>query len=143
MPLSYQGALIENFWFKFENGKIVEAHAEKGEELLNSILDTDEGARYLGECALVPYDSPIRNSGILFYNTLFDENAACHLAFGEGFSSCVRDYEKYTLEEIREFGINNSIVHVDFMIGTNDLSITAKTADGKEVAIFTNGNWAF
>lgn len=143
MPLSYQGALIENFWFRFENGKIVEAHAEKGEELLNSILDTDEGARYLGECALVPYDSPIRNSGILFYNTLFDENAACHLAFGEGFSSCVKDYEKYTLEEIRELGINNSIVHVDFMIGTKDLSITAKTADGKEVAIFKEGNWAF
>ncbi len=143
MPLSYQGALIENFWFKLEGGKIVEAHAEKGEELLNSVLDTDEGARYLGECALVPYDSPIRNSGILFYNTLFDENAACHLAFGEGFSSCVKDYEKYTLEEIREMGINNSIVHVDFMIGTKDLSITAKTADGKEVQIFKDGNWAF
>lgn len=143
MPLSYQGALIENFWFKFENGKIVEAHAEKGEELLNSILDTDEGARYLGECALVPYDSPIRNSGILFYNTLFDENAACHLAFGEGFSACVKDFEKYTLEEIREMGINNSIVHVDFMIGTKDLCITAKTADGKEVQIFEDGNWAF
>ncbi len=143
MPLSYQGALIENFWFKLQDGKIVDAHAEKGEELLNSILDTDEGARYLGECALVPYDSPIRNSGILFYNTLFDENAACHLAFGEGFSSCVKDYEKYTLEEIREMGINNSIVHVDFMIGTKDLSITAKTADGKEVQIFKDGNWAF
>lgn len=143
MPLSYQGALIENFRFRLEGGKIVEAHAEKGEELLNSILDTDEGARYLGECALVPYDSPIRNSGILFYNTLFDENAACHLAFGEGFSSCVNDYEKYTLEEIREMGINNSIVHVDFMIGTKDLSITAKTSDGKEVQIFKDGNWAF
>ncbi len=143
MPLSYQGALIENFWFRFEGGKIVEAHAQKGEELLNSILDTDEGARYLGECALVPYDSPIRNSGILFYNTLFDENAACHLAFGEGFSACVHDYEKYTLEEIREMGINNSIVHVDFMIGTKDLCITAKTEDGREVPIFRDGNWAF
>ncbi len=143
MPLSYQGALIENFWFRFENGKIVEAHAEKGEELLNSILDTDEGARYLGECALVPYDSPIRNSGILFYNTLFDENASCHLAFGEGYTSCVQDYEKYTLDEIHEMGVNNSIVHVDFMIGTADLSITAKTADGKEIPVFRNGNWAF
>ncbi len=143
MPLSYQGALIENFYFVIKDGKITEAHAEKGEELLNSILDTDEGARYLGECALVPYDSPIRNSGILFYNTLFDENAACHLAFGEGFSSCVKDYEKYTLDEIREMGINNSIVHVDFMIGTADLSITAKTASGKEIAIFKDGNWAF
>ena len=143
MPLSYQGALIENFHFVFKEGKIVEAHAEKGEELLNSILDTDEGARYLGECALVPYDSPIRNSGILFYNTLFDENAACHLAFGEGFSSCVKDYEKYSLEEIRAMGINNSIVHVDFMIGTADLSITAKTFDGKEIPVFKDGNWAF
>ena len=143
MPLSYQGALIENFRFRFENGKIVEAHVEKGEELLNSILDTDEGARYLGECALVPYDSPIRNSGILFYNTLFDENAACHLALGEGFSSCVKDYEKYTLEEIHKMGINDSIVHVDFMIGTEDLCITAKTSDGKEIPVFTKGNWAF
>ena len=143
MPLSYQGALIENFYFVLKEGKIVEAHAEKGEELLNSILDTDEGARYLGECALVPYDSPIRNSGILFYNTLFDENASCHIAFGEGYSSCVQDYEKYTLNEIREMGVNSSIVHVDFMIGTADLSITAKTEDGKEIPIFKDGNWAF
>jgi len=143
MPLSYQGALIEDFYFVLKDGKIVEAHAKKGEDVLNSILDTDEGARYLGECALVPYDSPIRNSGILFYNTLFDENAACHIAFGEGYSSCVKDYEKYTLEEIREMGVNNSIVHVDFMIGTEDLSIIAKTAKGEEIPIFTNGNWAF
>ena len=143
MPLSYQGALIENFWFKVEGGKITEAHAEKGEELLNSILDTDEGARYFGECALVPYDSPIRNTGILFYNTLFDENAACHIAFGEGYSSCIEGFENRSLEEMREMGLNDSIVHVDFMIGTKDLSITAKTADGKEVAIFRDGNWAF
>ncbi len=143
MPLSYQGSLIENFWFRLEGGKIVEAHAEKGEELLNSILDTDEGARYLGECALVPYDSPIRNSGILFYNTLFDENAACHFAFGEGYTSCIEGFENRTLEEMREMGLNDSLVHVDFMIGTADLSITAKTADGKDVPIFTNGNWAF
>ncbi len=143
LPLSCQGSLIENFWFRFENGKIVEAHAEKGEELLISILDTDEGARYLGECALVPYDSPIRNSGILFYNTLFDENAACHFAFGEGFSGCIKDHENYTLEEMRNMGLNNSLVHVDFMIGTEDLSITATTFDGKEVPIFKDGNWAF
>ncbi len=143
LPLSCQGALIENFWFRFEGGKIVEAHAEKGEELLISILDTDDGARYLGECALVPYDSPIRNSGILFYNTLFDENAACHLAFGEGFSGCIKDHDKYTLEEMRNMGLNNSLVHVDFMIGTKDLSITATTFDGKEVPIFKDGNWAF
>lgn len=143
MPLSYQGALIENFWFRVEGGKIVEAHAEKGEELLNSILDTDEGARYFGECALVPFDSPIRNTGILFYNTLFDENAACHIAFGEGYSSCIEGFENRSLEEMREMGLNDSIVHVDFMIGTEDLSITATTFDGKKVKIFENGNWAF
>ncbi len=143
MPLSLQGSLVENFWFRLEQGKIVEAHAEKGEELLNEVLDTDEGARYLGECALVPFDSPIRNSGILFYNTLFDENAACHLAFGEGFSSCFDGFENLTLDEIHEKGINDSIVHVDFMIGTEDLNITAKTYDGKEIEIFKNGNWAF
>lgn len=143
MPLSLQGSLVENFWMRLENGKIVEAHAERNEELLNEVLDTDEGARYLGECALVPYDSPIRNSGILFYNTLFDENAACHLAFGEGFSCCFEGFENLSLEEIHARGINDSIVHVDFMIGTEDLSITAKTFDGKEIEIFKNGNWAF
>ncbi len=143
MPLSLQGALVENFWMRLENGKIIEAHAQKGEELLNEVLDTDEGARYLGECALVPYDSPIRQSGILFYNTLFDENAACHLAFGEGFSICCDGFENMTLDEIHAKGINDSIVHIDFMIGTEDLSITAKTFSGEEIQIFENGNWAF
>ncbi|MDO5124015.1 MAG: aminopeptidase [Eubacteriales bacterium] len=143
MPLSLQGSLVENFWMRLENGKIVEAHAERGEELLNEVLDTDEGARYLGECALVPYDSPIRNSGILFYNTLFDENAACHLAFGEGFSCCFDGFENLSLEEVHAKGINDSVVHIDFMIGTEDLNITAKTYDGKEIEIFRNGNWAF
>lgn len=143
MPLSLQGSLVENFWMRLENGKIVEAHAERGEELLNEVLDTDEGARYLGECALVPYDSPIRNSGILFYNTLFDENAACHLAFGEGFSCCFDGFENLSLEEVHAKGVNDSIVHIDFMIGTEDLNITAKTYDGKEIEIFRNGNWAF
>ena len=103
----------------------------------------DEGAAYLGECALVPYDSPIRESGILFYNTLFDENAACHLALGMGFSNCIKDYEKYTLEECRQKGINESMEHEDFMIGSKDLSITAYTRDGKKVPIFKDGNWAF
>ncbi|MGN0452329.1 MAG: aminopeptidase [Ruminococcus sp.] len=143
MPLSHQGSLIENFWFRFEGGKIVEAHAEKNEELLLSILDTDEGSRHLGECALVPYDSPIRNTGILFYNTLFDENAACHLAFGEGFSNCVEGFENYSLDELRAKGLNDSVIHVDFMIGTDDLSITALCEDGREVAVFKDGNWAF
>ena len=96
----------------------------------------DEGASYLGECALVPYNSPIRESNLLFYNTLFDENAACHLALGMGFTNCIRDYEKYTLEECRAKGINDSILHEDFMIGTKDLSIIGRTKDGREVEIF-------
>ncbi len=143
MPLSYRGELIENFSIRFENGKAVEVHAEKNEALLNELINMDEGAAYLGECALVPYDSPIRNSGILFYNTLFDENAACHLALGEGFSQCIKGSENMTLEECREKGINKSMIHEDFMIGAEDLDITAKTKDGREIPVFRNGNWAF
>ncbi len=142
MPLSYGGQLIENFFMKFEGGKVVEVGAEKGEELLREMISMDEGASYLGEVALVPYSSPIRESGILFYNTLFDENAACHLAIGRGFSNVLRDYEKYTEEEAHAKGINDSVTHVDFMIGTKDLSIIAKTHDGKEIKIFENGEWA-
>jgi len=143
MPLSYQGQLIENFSLRFENGKAVEAHAEKGEEMLKEMLGMDEGASYLGECALVPYDSPIRNSGILFYNTLFDENAACHLAVGRGFIDCIDHFENYTLKECQELGVNDSLIHVDFMIGTEDLEIDAVCEDGKTVPVFRAGNWAF
>ncbi len=142
-PLSYQGQLIENFSVRFENGKAVEVKAEKNQELLQSIIEMDDNAAYLGEIALVPYDSPIRNSEILFYNTLFDENAACHIAFGEGFTNCLEDYDSLTLEQCRERGINDSLIHVDFMIGTEDLNITAITKDGSRVEIFRNGNWAF
>lgn len=142
-PLSYQGQLIENFSVRFENGKAVEVKAEKNQELLESIIAMDENAAYLGEVALVPYDSPIRNSGILFYNTLFDENAACHLAFGEGFTNCLEDYDKLTLQQCRERGINDSLIHVDFMIGNEDLNITAVTKSGDRVEIFKDGNWAF
>lgn len=142
-PLSYRGELIDNFSIRFEKGKAVEVKAEKNEELLKKLISMDEGAAYLGECALVPYDSPIRNSGITFLNTLFDENAACHLALGEGFSNCLKDYEKYSLEECRQKGINDSMVHEDFMIGSKDLDIDGITEDGETVAIFRNGNWAF
>ncbi len=142
-PLSYRGELIENFSIRFEDGKAVEVHAERNEDLLREMISMDEGAAYLGECALVPYDSPIRNSGLLFYNTLFDENAACHLALGHGFTNTLKDYDKYTVKECYEKGINDSMIHVDFMIGTEDLSITAITRDGKRVPIFANGNWAF
>ena len=142
-PLSYHGQLIDNFSIRFENGKAVEAKAEKGEELLNTMLNMDEGAGYLGECALVPQRSPICESGILFYNTLFDENAACHLAVGEGFTDTIRDHHSKTLEECRALGINESMIHVDFMIGCDTMNIDATTRDGKVVPIFRNGNWAF
>ena len=128
---------------RFEGGKVVEHGAEVGAELLGEILAMDEGAAYLGECALVPYSSPIRESGILFYNTLFDENAACHLAIGRGFTNLHKNYENMTEDEAHEAGINKSVVHEDFMIGTADMSITAICRDGKEVKIFEDGEWAF
>lgn len=143
MPLVFQGILIEDFWLRFEGGKVTELHAEKNEEALRTLVSMDEGAAMLGECALVPYESPIRESGILFYNTLFDENAACHLALGRGYSSNIRDYENYSLEELRAMGVNDSMVHEDFMIGSEDLSITGVTAAGERVAIFRDGGWAF
>ena len=142
-PLSYQGQLIENFSFRFENGKVVEAKAEKGEELLNTLITMDEGAAYLGECALVPQASPIAESGLLFYNTLFDENAACHLAIGMGFADTIEGHHDKTLEECRGLGINDSMIHEDFMIGCDTMNIDAITRDGKCVPIFRNGNWAF
>ena len=142
-PLSYQGQIIDNFSIRFENGKAVEWHAEQGEESLTQMLTMDETAGYLGEVALVPQASPICQSGLLFYNTLFDENAACHLAVGRGFPDCIRDHHNKTLEECRELGINDSMIHVDFMIGCDTMSIDAECANGETVAIFRNGNWAF
>ena len=142
-PLSYQGQLIENFSIIFKEGKAVEVHAEKNEALLKEMIAMDEGAAYLGECALVPYDSPINNLGILFYNTLYDENCCCHLALGMGFTNLVKDYQNYTNDQLHEMGVNDSAIHVDFMIGSKDLNITGYTKDGKAVEIFKNGNWAF
>ena len=135
--------MIEDFSIKFEKGKAVEVKAKKGKEVLESILSLDEGSSYLGECAFVPYNSPINQTGILFYNTLFDENAACHLALGKGFTNLYPDYEKYSDEEIHKFGINESFSHVDFMIGDETLSVVGTTKDNKEVVIFKDGNWAF
>ena len=142
-PLSYQGQLIENFWLRFENGKVVDSKAEVGDELLKTMLAMDEGAVYLGECALVPQDSPINRSGLLFYNTLFDENAACHLAMGMGFPDTIEDHHNKTLAECRSLGINDSMIHEDFMIGCDSMNIDAICEDGKVVPIFRNGNWAF
>ncbi len=143
MPLSYQGQLIEEFSLRFSEGRAVEVHAQKNEALLKELVAMDEGASYLGECALVPYDSPIRNAGLLFYNTLFDENAACHLALGAGFPDTVDDFEHRTLEECRALGINDSILHEDLMIGCADLRIDAETFQGRTVPIFREGGWAF
>lgn len=142
-PLSYQGKLIENFWFEFKDGKVVKLGAEKNQDLLEKMVSMDEGAAYLGEVALIAYKSPINDTGILFYNTLFDENASCHLALGRGFNNCLEDYEQYTNEQCRELGVNNSMLHVDFMLGSADMSIVGVTAEGERVQIFKNGNWAF
>jgi aminopeptidase len=142
-PLAYNGQLIENFYVRFHEGKAVEVHAEKGQEALESIISLDEGASYLGECALVPFDSPINQTGLLFYNTLYDENACCHLALGRGFTELFPHFEQYSDEELRSFGINKSLSHVDFMIGTNDLSIIGTDDKGKEIVLFKNGTWAF
>ena len=142
-PLSYRGELIENFSIRFENGKAVEVHAEKNEKLLELMINLDEGSSYLGECALVPCSSPINKTGILFYNTLFDENAVCHLALGEGFTNSIKDFEQYTLEQLHQKGVNESMLHEDFMIGDETLSITATTYNGDVVEIFRNGEWAF
>ena len=142
-PLSYNGQLIENFFMRFENGKVVASGAEKGAELLETLLNMDEGARYLGECALVPQASPICQSGLLFYNTLFDENAACHLAIGMGFADTIRDHHNKTLEECRALGVNDSMIHEDFMIGCDSMDIDAICKNGKVVPIFRGGNWSF
>ena len=142
-PLSYQGQLIDRFWIRFREGKAAEWGAEENEALLTKLITMDEGSAYLGECALVPFNSPINETGILFYNTLFDENACCHLALGMGFADTIRDFEHKTLEECRALGVNDSSVHEDFMIGSADLSIDAVCTGGKTVAIFRDGTWAF
>ena len=143
MPLSYRGQLIDKFWMRFEGGKAVEVGAEVGEDVLKDMVSMDEGAAYLGECALVPVDSPISRSGILFYNTLFDENASCHLAMGRGYADTIEGFETMTREACNAIGLNESMIHVDFMIGCDSMNIDATCADGSVVRIFENGNWAF
>lgn len=142
-PLNYSGNLIDNFTLIFKDGKIVDFSAEKGYETLKKLIETDEGSHYLGEVALVPYDSPISNSNIIFYNTLFDENASCHLALGEAYPICLEGGSNMNEEELEKSGANSSLTHVDFMVGSSDLDITGETRDGEVVHIFKNGNWAF
>ena len=141
-PLSYNGQLIDEFSIRFENGKVKEVKAKKNQKLLEQMVKMDEGASMLGEVALVPYDSPIQNSGILFYETLFDENAACHLALGRGFKDLLPNGVAMDSEEAHKMGINSSMMHVDFMIGTKDLEIIGTSFDGKKTTIFKDGNWA-
>ena len=143
MPLNYNGYLISGFSLTFEEGKVIDYSAEKGYEVLKSILETDEGAKYLGEIALVPHNSPISNSGLVFYNTLYDENASCHVALGEGLPIALEGGPEMGREELAEQELNESLIHVDFMIGTADLDIDGETTSGEVVPIFRNGNWAF
>ena len=142
LPLVNNGSIIEDIRFTVREGRIVEAKASRGEEVLNAAIAVDDGARYFGEVALVPYDSPIRSSGLLFYNTLYDENASCHLAFGEAYPECIAGGERMTREELDAHGLNHSLTHVDFMVGTADLSITGTTHDGRELPVFRSGNFA-
>ena len=141
-PLSYNGQLIEDFSITFKDGKVSEVKARKNQKLLEKMVSMDEGAKMIGEVALVPYDSPISNSGILFYETLFDENAACHIALGAGFPDCYPGGVEMSMEERAKVGINDSMIHVDFMVGTKDLSIIGIDKDGKKHQIFKDGNWA-
>jgi len=142
LPLADNGNIIDKFHMVIKDGKIVEARAEVGEEFLKAAYTVDEGASYFGEVALVPYDSPISNQGILYYNTLFDENARCHLAFGEAYPECLEGGNGMTRDELKAHGLNWSINHVDFMVGTADLSIVGTTRDGKEIPVFVDGNFA-
>lgn len=141
-PLSHQGTLIDNICVKFEAGSITEAHASKGEEVLLKVLDSDEGARRLGEVALVPHSSPISQSGLLFYNTLFDENAASHIALGQCYSKCFKGGENLSKDEIIKRGGNSSMIHIDWMIGSEEINVDGMNSNGASIPIFRNGEWA-
>lgn len=141
-PLAYNGNVIDEFWLKFENGRVVDFDAKVGKETLSSIFEQDENARYLGEVALVPFKSPISDSNVLFFNTLFDENASCHLAFGKAYPTTLKGGDAMSEEELAAHGVNDSFIHEDFMVGTSDLSIVGIDHEGKQVNIFVDGNWA-
>lgn len=141
-PLNYNGNLIDKFTLIFQDGKVIDYKAEIGQEILGKLLEVDEGAAYLGEVALVPYNSPISNLNILFYNTLFDENAACHLALGKAYPTCIKDGDKMDKAAMLAAGVNDSLIHEDFMIGTDDLEIIGITGTNETVPVFKNGNFA-
>lgn len=141
LPLDYSGRLVEDFWLRFENGKVVDYDAKKHREVLKEILETDEGSSRLGEIALISYHSPISEMGILFYNTLFDENASCHMALGAAYPMNLKNSKDMNAEELKQAGMNHSAVHVDFMFGTKDLKVVGITYDGQEVEVFRNGDF--
>jgi len=143
LPLIKDGTVIDKFYMDIKDGKIINLHAEKGEDILKNSISVDEGASYFGEVALVPYDSPISNMKTLFYETLFDENASCHLAFGEAYPSCLEGGNEMSKEELKEHGLNDSIAHCDFMVGTADLNIIGTNKKGEKIQIFKQGNFAF
>lgn len=143
LPLVHAGSVVQDFWFRFENGRVIDYDARTGKDVLSSILETDDGAAYLGECALISKNTPIRQSGLLFYNTLYDENASCHLALGRGFPECYEGGFDIGRTELNDLGINYSAQHVDFMVGTDDLNIVGTCEDGTEVPVFVNGEWAW
>ncbi|WMJ82193.1 aminopeptidase [Clostridium sp. MB40-C1] len=140
-PLNYSGNLINNFTLTFKDGKVIDFSAEKGYETLKKLIETDEGSHYLGEVALVPHNSPISNSNIIFYNTLFDENASCHLALGSAYPTCIDGGSEMSEEELEKAGANTSLTHVDFMVGSSELNIFGETKEGEQIQIFQNGNW--
>ena len=141
LPLNYNGKLVERFWFEFKDGQVVDYSAARGKETLTELLGTDPGARRLGEVALVPYDSPISNQRILFYNTLFDENASCHFALGKAYPTCLAGGEDLSADQLQAAGVNDSLIHIDFMVGTADLRIVGLAADGRETELFIGGNF--
>jgi len=143
MPLIHHGNMIRDFWLRFEGGRVVEFDAQQGREVLSHIIETDENACRLGECALISKNTPIRQSGILFYDTLYDENASCHLALGLGFPECLEGGISLDKDGLLARGVNQSAAHVDFMIGTDDMSIVGVDADGAETDVFVNGQWVW
>jgi aminopeptidase len=140
-PLSHQGTLIEEISVRFEGGKIVEAHASRGEQVLQRMIETDEGARRLGEVSLVPHSSPIASSALLFMNTLFDENAACHIALGQAYSTCLKNGDSLSPDALAARGANTSLIHVDWMIGSNRIDVDGITGAEKSEAVMRAGEW--
>jgi aminopeptidase len=140
-PLSHQGTMIEDISVRFEAGRIVEAHAARGEQVLQRMIETDEGARRLGEVSLVPHSSPIASSGLLFMNTLFDENAACHIALGQAYSTCLKNSDSLTPEQLASRGANESLIHVDWMIGSNHIDVDGISAEGNSTPVMRGGEW--